>query len=108
MARSKSNTKSNKDYKFDFANTGVIRGVVNKVLYDGAKMKKYSVDVPTETPNGKIAHAFVAVTEFSEDNALEEDTTVNIEFHIATGSYENKEGKKVYTTDIVADSIDEI
>lgn len=107
MAR-KTNTKSNKEYGFDFANTGLIRGVVNKVLYEGAKINKYSIDVPTKTPNNKIAHAFVAVTEYSEDDAMEEGTKVNIEFHIATGSYKNKEGKKVYTTDIVADSIDEI
>ena len=96
------------NYNFDFANTGVIRGVVKKVLFDGEKVKKYSVDVPSKTKNDKISHAFVNVTEFSTEDAIAEGTNVNIEFHIATGSYENKDGKKIFTTDIIADCIDEI
>lgn len=110
MARSSKNNKNEaaNKYDFEFANTGVIRGVVNKVLYDGEKVKKYNIDVPTKTKNDKIAHAFVNVVEYSTDGALDEGTKVNIEFHIATGSYENKDGKKIFTTDIVADVIDEI
>lgn len=96
------------NYNFDFENSGVIRGVVKKVLFDGEKVKKYSVDVPSKTKNDKISHAFVNVTEFSTEDAIAEGTNVNIEFHIATGSYENKEGKKIFTTDIIADCIDEI
>lgn len=33
-------------------------------------------------------------------------TKLTIEGHIQTGSYENKEGKKVYTTDIIVDQIE--
>lgn len=109
MARSKSNkTEATNKYDFEFENTGIIRGVVNKVLYDGEKVKKYNIDVPSKTKNDKISHAFVNVVEYSTDGALQEGSKVNIEFHIATGSYENKDGKKIFTTDIVADVIDEI
>lgn len=108
MRNTKKTEAAKPAYNFDFANTGVIRGVVRKVLFDGEKVKKYSIDVPSETKNGKTAHAFINVTEFSTDGALAEGTSVNIEFHLSTGSYENKEGKKIYTTDIVADCIDEI
>lgn len=109
MARSKSNkTEATNKYDFEFTNTGIIRGVVSKIIYNGEKVKKYNIDVPSKTKNDKIAHAFVNVVEYSTDGALEEGTNVNIEFHIATGSYENKDGKKIFTTDIVADVIDEI
>lgn len=107
MSRNKK-TETTNNYNFDFANAGVIRGVVKKVLFDGEKVKKYSVDVPSKTKNDKISHAFVNVTEFSTEDAITEGTSVNIEFHIATGSYENKDGKKIFTTDIIADIIDEI
>ena len=107
MSRNKK-TEATNNYNFDFANTGVIRGVVKKVLFDGEKVKKYSIDVPTKTKNDKISHAFVNVTEFSTEGAIDEGTNINIEFHIATGSYENKDGKKIFTTDIIADCIDEI
>jgi len=33
-------------------------------------------------------------------------SAILIEGHIQTGSYENKEGKRVYTTDIVVDTFD--
>lgn len=33
-------------------------------------------------------------------------TKLIVEGHIQTGSYENKDGKKVYTTDIVCDNIE--
>lgn len=31
---------------------------------------------------------------------------LEVEGHIQTGSYENKEGKKVYTTDVICESVD--
>lgn len=37
---------------------------------------------------------------------LTKGSPILIEGHIQTGSYENKEGRKVYTTDIIVDSFD--
>lgn len=37
---------------------------------------------------------------------LDKGSKISVEGHIQTGSYENKEGKKVYTTDIVVDRVE--
>ena len=37
---------------------------------------------------------------------LDKGSKIAVEGHIQTGSYENKEGKKVYTTDIVVDRVE--
>ena len=36
---------------------------------------------------------------------LEKGSKISVEGHIQTGSYENKEGKKVYTTDVAVEKI---
>lgn len=106
MARA-TKKKEETTYNFDFANTCVIRGVIKKVIVDGEKVNRYSVDVPRETPNKKTAHSYITVVEFSEDDAIEEGTAVNIEGYISTGSY--KKGKDtIWTTEVVATCIDEI
>ena len=40
------------------------------------------------------------------ENWCHKGTKLAVQGHIQTGSYENKEGKKIYTTDIVVDKID--
>lgn len=47
--------------------------------------------------------AFGRNGEFAE-KYLHKGTKVALEGHIQTGSYTNKEGKKVYTTDVIVDS----
>ena len=37
---------------------------------------------------------------------LSKGSQVGVEGHIQTGSYTNKEGQKVYTTDVIVDSFD--
>lgn len=49
--------------------------------------------------------AFGKKGEFAE-NYLFKGTKVILEGHIVTGKYENKDGYTVYTTDVVADSIE--
>ena len=109
MARAtKTNNEAKKnERKFEYCNAVVIRGTIRKVLLDAEKVKKYSIDVPSETPNGKVSHAFLNITEFSTDGAWEEGTNVHVEGHLSTGSYE-KNGKTFYTTDIIVDNIEEI
>lgn len=106
MART-SKKKEEPTYNFDFANTCVIRGIIKMVIVDSEKVNRYSVDVPRETPNKKTAHSFITVVEFSEEDAIDEGTSVNIEGYISTGSY--KKGKDtIWTTEVVATCIDEI
>ena len=106
MART-SKKKEETTYNFDFANTCVIRGIIKKVIVDSEKVNRYSVDVPRETPNKKTAHSFITVVEFSEDDAIEEGTSVNIEGYISTGNYK-KAKDTIWTTEVVATCIDEI
>ena len=49
--------------------------------------------------------AFGKTAEFME-KYMYKGMKVEIEGRIQTGSYENKEGKKVYTTDIICDSVE--
>lgn len=110
MARSTKTTNNEakkNEKKFEYGNAVVIRGTIRKVLLDAEKVKKYSIDVPSETPNHKVSHAFLNITEFSTDGAWEEGTNVHVEGHLSTGSYE-KNGKTFYTTDIIVDNIEEI
>ena len=109
MARStKTNNEAPKnERKFEYGNAVVIRGTIRKILLDSEKVKKYSIDVPSETPNGKVSHAFLNITEFSTEGAWEEGTNVHVEGHLSTGSYK-KDGKTLYTTDIIIDKIEEI
>lgn len=37
---------------------------------------------------------------------LDKGSKISIEGRIQTGSYENKEGKKVYTTDVIVDKVE--
>lgn len=108
MARKNNTKKATNDYGFAFSNVVVLRGVIRKVLFSSDKVSKYSIDVPSETPNGNVAHAFINVTEFTTDGAMEEGSKVHIEGYISTGSYDDKNGNKRYTTDVVATSIEEI
>lgn len=107
MARTSKTNEAKSNANVQYFNTVIIRGTIKRVLLDAEKVKKYSVDVPSETPNGKTSHAYLNVTEFSTDGAWEVDTVIHIEGHLSTGSYE-KNGKKFYTTDIIADRIDEV
>ncbi len=107
MARSTKNNEVKETKKGAYFNAVVIRGHIKRVLFEGENVNKYSIDVPSETPNGKVSHAYLNVTEFSTDGAWAVDDFVHIEGHLSTGSYK-KDGKTMYTTDIIVDKIDEV
>lgn len=116
MARGKSKTNNEtkatlKDVEAKFnglSNTVVLRAEIKRVLYDSPKCNKYAIAVPSATSKGNVSYAFLNLTEFETDSEpLEVGTLVNIEGHLASSSYE-KDGRKLYTTDIIADKIEEI
>lgn len=70
------------------------------------KVCRFTLDVATKTPGGKVAHSYVPCVWF---NAESEDTVTDgekIAVHgsIRTGSYE-KDGRKIYTVDVVAEKV---
>lgn len=62
------------------------------------RMKKGEVDYPNCIAFGKTAETIA--------NYMSKGSQIGIEGHIQTGSYTNKEGNKVYTTDVIVDRLD--
>jgi single-strand DNA-binding protein len=62
------------------------------------RMKKGEVDYPNCIAFGKTAETIA--------NYMSKGSQIGIEGHIQTGSYTNKEGNKVYTTDVIVDRFD--
>lgn len=63
------------------------------------------------TAQGKPVTDFINVVCFSHTaeyvaNYLKKGKLVSVEGRLTTGSYENKEGQKVYTTEVLANNID--
>lgn len=62
------------------------------------RMKKGEADYPNCIAFGKTAETIA--------NYMKKGSQICIEGHIQTGSYTNKEGVKVYTTDVIVDRFD--
>lgn len=62
------------------------------------RMKKGEVDYPNCIAFGKTAETIA--------NYMKKGSQIGIEGHIQTGSYTNKDGHKVYTTDVIVDRFD--
>lgn len=95
---------------------------MNKVILTGNLTKE--VELRYTTKNIAVAHFTIAVNRDKKDESdflncvaygnqaelitkyLDKGSRVGIDGHIQTGSYENKEGKKVYTTDIIVDKVE--
>lgn len=64
----------------------------------GKSQEEPAADYPNCVAFGKLA-------EFAE-KYLEKGTKITLSGHIQTGSHTNKDGNKVYTTDVIADNIE--
>ena len=73
---------------------------------------KFTVAVNRIPRGGEDAGAdFIRVTAFGKqaeniERFLKKGSKVGVEGRIQTGSYENKEGQKVYTTDVIANRVE--
>lgn len=70
-----------------------------------------AVDRRVKQSDGQRAADFINCIAFGERAAfvekyLKQGSKIAMEGHIQTGSYTNREGQKVYTTDIVVDSME--
>lgn len=71
------------------------------------KVCRFTLDVQSTTPGGKTAHSYVPCVWFNSDS---EDTVmdgerVGVNGSLRSGSYENKEGRKIYTLDLVVENV---
>ena len=75
-----------------------------RVSGNNKKVARYTlaVDRKKEGADFITVKAFDRTAEFAE-KWLRKGKLVTVKAHILTGSYEGQDGKKVYTTDIVAD-----
>lgn len=67
--------------------------------------KDYKVTEGQSTADFINCIAFQHNAQFAE-KYLKKGTKVNIESHVQTGSYTNKDGQKVYTTDFIVDRME--
>lgn len=72
---------------------------------------RFSIAIDRPTRNGEKQTDFPSIVVFGKtaencERFLKKGRLVGIEGRIQTGSYENKEGKKVYTTDVVASRVE--
>ena len=76
-----------------------------RVASDGKKIARYTLAVDRRKEGADFIScvAFDRGAEFAE-KYLSKGTKIAVEGRILTGSYTNKDGQKVYTTDVIVDS----
>ena len=86
-----------------------------KALNDGKTVSKFTmaVDRRFKNKNGEKEADFIPVVVFGKPaefvaEYIKKGSMVSVSGRITTGSYDNKEGKKVYTTEITADEVNSI
>ena len=92
----------NKGYAMGFISSEIKESEVN--TKNGA-MKKIRFSVACQKQNGADFPSFVAIGKTADNitKFLGKGKGIFVEYHVQTGSYNDKEGKKVYTTDLVVD-----
>lgn len=86
-----------------------------RALNDGKTVSKFTVAVDRrfKNKNGEKEADFIQVVTFGKPaefvaEYVKKGNMVSVAGRITTGSYDNKEGKKVYTTEITADEVNSI
>jgi single-strand DNA-binding protein len=99
----------NKGYAMGFISSDIRTEVMN--LKSGEQMTKarFSVACNKKSKDKNAGADFIGFVELGKtaDNIAKwfaKGKGIFVEYHVSTGSYTNKEGKKVYTTDLVVDS----
>lgn len=101
------------DIPTEVINEVKIEGVISKepiakLAASGIYWASWSIAVPTSRGKSKSYFTCKAFGDVAEEfgKLAKKDATICIKGHLQSGSYTNRDGHKVYTTDIVADSID--
>lgn len=83
----------------------------NITLKNGETMKKIGFNIACQRKGKGAGADFPRLVAFGKtaeviEQYMSKGRGCIIEFHVQTGSYTNKEGKKIYSTDLVCDSIE--
>lgn len=87
---------------------GLTKSVEIRYTAQGLAIANFTLAIKRETKEDEADYInCVAYNKTAEliGKYLDKGSQVAIEGRIQTGSYENKEGKKVYTTDVVVDKV---
>ena len=86
-----------------------------RALSDGKTVSKFTVAVDRrfKNKNGEKEADFIPVVVFGKSaefvaEYVKKGNMVSVSGKITTGSYDNKEGRKIYTTEITADEVNSI
>ena len=85
------------------------KAVEIRYTQQGIAVANFTLAVKRETKNDETDFiSCVAYNKTAEliSKYLDKGSRISIEGRIQTGSYENKEGKKIYTTDVIVDKIE--
>lgn len=90
----------------------IAKEVEVKITKTNFKIANFTLAVPRDTKNkeGNYETDFISCVAYGNtaelvSKYLEKGSKISVEGHIQTGSYENKEGKKVYTTDVAVEKV---
>lgn len=80
-------------------------------LRNGESMRKCSFNIACQRKSKNDTADFPRVVAFGRvaeivESYFAKGKGICVEYHIQTGSYTNKEGKKIYQTDLVVDSVE--
>lgn len=100
------NTAINWFEEVELNDTYLITGKVLKTIFKNDKVAKYSVEIARNTPNGKIARAWINVIDFNDN--LEEGKVYDMACNIISEHYETKDKREVWTTSFVVNEVNEL
>ena len=71
------------------------------------KVCRFTLDVQNTTPKGNVAHSYIPCVWFNgeSEDTVTDGERIGVNGSLRSGSYENKEGKKVYTLDLVVENV---
>ena len=82
--------------------------LIGKVLRPNQmdKLCRFTMDCAQVTPKGNLAHSFIPCVWFNEDSeeTIAEGERIGVSGYIKSGKYE-KDGRTIYTLDVVAEKV---
>lgn len=84
----------------------LINATVRKVYFSNDNVTRGSLDILSESPNGKDIHTFVPFVWFKPKVELKEGDAVSVRGEFFTDSYEDKNKQRHYSLGLRVDSLE--
>lgn len=107
MAKTKTNTKAQATRNdLTVQKIELINATVRKVFFSNDNVTRGSLDILSESPNGKDIHTFVPFVWFKPEVELEEGDAVNVVGEFFSDSYEDKNKQRHYSLGLRIDGLE--